>query len=726
MTRVRRCSLVASLLALLGLAAAGTSQDRLRTMPGYEQFRKMSPQYGLNSFKSGALAVNWKNDGRAFEYSKDDKRYRYDVETKKNEVVISDTAPAKDVPAKTPRRGRRGGGDAGAPPGQFVERGRQHTFATSKDGNRRAVHKDRNLWVGDGKGENLTQITSDGSEKDRIKYGTASWVYGEELYQTTAMWWSPDSKKLAYYRFDESKVADFYLQMDQTKYMSKPDIEAYPKVGMPNPVVDLFVYDVDSKKSTQIDVRDGKTFDDGVIGHYVYNISWSPSTKELLLNRTNRKQNIMEFTAADPETGKCRVIVREEWPRSWTDNRPAMRYLKDNNRFLWVSDRSGFKNFYLYDLSGKLHAQVTKNEFDLAYQGSNIVRLDEDKGYLYYLACDGENHMKFQLHRVKLDGTGDTRLTDPKYHHGVDLAPDGKHFIDIYQTHDTPPATRLVDADGNVVTELAMSDMTKFEQHGLKKVKMFTYKAGDGKTELHGLLHFPSSFDPSKRYPLLLSVYAGPETNGARETFATPSGTTEYGFLVATLDTRSAAGRGKKILDAIYEKLGVTEIDDLAAGVKALWELPYMDKNRVGIHGTSYGGYASVMCLLRHPDVFHAACASSPVTDWRQYDTIYTERYMWIPKENEDGYKAGSAVTYARNLKGRLMLYYGTADNNVHPNNCMQLIRALQNAGKSFEVQVGPDQGHTALNQQRMMEFFIENLVLRPVDKGEETKAKTE
>jgi dipeptidyl-peptidase-4 len=179
-----------------------------------------------------------------------------------------------------------------------------------------------------------------------------------------------------------------------------------------------------------------------------------------------------------------------------------------------------------------------------------------------------------------------------------------------------------------------------------------------------------------------------------------------------TLDTRAAGGKGKRALDAIYEKLGVVEIDDLAAGIRSLWDRPYVDKERVGIFGTSYGGYASAMALLRHPDVFQAASASSPVTDWRHYDTIYTERYMWIPQENEAGYDAGSAMTYADQLEGNLMIYYGTADNNVHPSNAMQLIAALQQAGKSFEVQVGPDRGHTALNRDRMMEFFIESLVL--------------
>ena len=274
-------------------------------------------------------------------------------------------------------------------------------------------------------------------------------------------------------------------------------------------------------------------------------------------------------------------------------------------------------------------------------------------------------------------------------------------------------AAGLVIDLGKAIAELAASDATKFGQLGLKRVELITYKAADGVTELHGLLHFPSTFDPGKKYPLLVGVYGGPATNGARETYTLPNALTEYGFLVATLDSRSAAGRGKRFLDAIYMKLGTVEIDDQAAGVRSLWARPYVDRTRVGIYGTSYGGYASALALLRHPAVFQAASASSPPTAWYHYDTIYTERYMWIPQENKEGYEAGNAMNMADRLKGRLMIYYGTADNNVHPSNSMQLIQALQKAGKSFEVQVGPDMGHSSLRQDRMMEFFIENLVLR-------------
>ncbi len=687
--------LVIAIIILFGMITGiSKAQDRLKTYPGYDQYQKMTKEI-QGAAKLGTLRVTWKDGGKAFEYTKDGKSYRFDIASKKTTEIGAAAAPAKPE-----GMGRPGGGPA---------RGRQFTEAVSPDKKFKAFYRDRNLWLSEADGKNEAAITTEGSEKARIKCGTASWVYGEELNQNTAIWWSPDSTRLAFYRFDESKVPDYILQMNQTKLYTTADIEAYPKSGEPNPIEDILVFDLATKKTTLIDIRDGKPFDNAVLGHYAYKVSWSPDGKELLFNRTNRRQNILEFTAADPATGKCRVIIHEEWPTGWVENSPPMRYLKDNKRFIWTSERSGFRNFYLYDLSGKLLATLTNHPFEVG----NIVQVDETAGFLYYMARDGANHMMMQFHRVKLDGKNDVRLTDPAFNHSVDLSPDGKYFIDVAQTHDVPPFTRLLDAKGKVAAELAKSDLTKFDQLGLKKTELVKFKSADGSRDLHGILNVPSNFDPKKKYPLLVSVYAGPGWSGARETFSTPSPLTEYGFLVASFDTRGSSGLGKKAMDAIYLHLGVVEMDDQAAGVKSLWDRPYLNKERVGIFGTSYGGYASAMCLLRHPDVFAAASAQSAVTSWNQYDSIYTERYMWIPQENKEGYDAGNAMKYVKDIKGRLMIYYGTADNNVHPTNAMQLIQALQAAGKNFEVQVGPDLGHSGLNQPRMMEFFIENLILR-------------
>jgi len=690
-----------AVLVVLCLASfLSHAQDRLKRMPAYERYHRISQETG-RAMKSGALSITWKDGGKALEYQRDGKRYHYDIETRTRKELVPEAAKSG---TNAPARGaRRQGERRRRPPGPG--RGRQFTSAMSPDGRFNAVYRDRNVWLIATGDKQEVAVTTDGSEKSRVKNGSASWVYGEELAQKTALWWSSNSQYLAFYRFDESRVPDYYLTLNETNIQDTLEKEPYAKAGGTNPVVDLLIYNLQTKTTVKVDVRDGKPFDNSVVGHYVYGVSWT-ADGQLLFHRTDRLQKIMELCAADPKTGKCRVVVREEWPASWVENSPEMRFLKDGRRFIWASERTGWKNYYLYDLEGNCIRPLTQHQFE----ANEIVFVDEPAGFLYYTARSGDNPLKLQLHRVGLDGTGDARLTDPAFHHRIHFAPDGRHFIDIAQTHDQPPATRLCDREGNLLAVLATSDMSGFRQLGLKTVELFRFKAADNRTELFGMLHFPSNFRPHRKYPLLVSVYAGPATTGARETFTLPNPLTELGFLVASFDSRSADGRGKRALDAIYQNMGKVEIDDQAAGVKALACRSYVDSKRVGIFGTSYGGTASLLCLLRYPEVFQAACSCSPVTDFRNYDTIYTERYLGLPQAFPAAYDAVSVLTHAGQLKGRLMLYFGTADDNVHPANSLQLIRILQHEGKSFDLQVGPDAGHTSLNRDRMMEFFLESL----------------
>ncbi len=705
---LRRRRFAALVVAALLCGATLAAQDRLRAVPGYDCYERLTRAIPA-AWTTGAISATWEADSSAFDFRRNGARYRFDVARR--------TASPIDAAVED---GQHPNGP-GAP-----ERGRQYTTAVSPDGRFTATYMDRNVWLRDASGDHA--ITTDGSVAARIKNGTASWVYGEELDQRTAMWWSPDSTKLAYYRFDESRVLDYYVVLDQTHIQDAVDVEAYPKAGVSNPLVDLFVYDVGSGRTTRVDVRDGRPFEDDVVGYYVYRVAWSPDGRELLFDRTNRHQNVMELTAADPATGRCRVVLREEWPPSWTENHPPMYFLADGRRFVWASERNGWNNLYLYDLSGRLITPLTRAS---SYEIDEVTAIDEPRGRLFYLARDGANHMTLQLHRVGLDGSDDVRLTDPAFTHRVascvralgegpavsagscGLSPDRRYFVDVFETHDTPPSTRLADTDtGRTVADVATGQTAGFEALGLHPTELFTFRSADGATTLHGLIRFPPNFDASRRYPALVTVYAGPDADSttASESFAPPSAATGFGFLLVTLNTRAAPGRGKRLLDSIYLKLGQTEIDDLAAGVRALGARPYVDPSRVGIYGTSYGGYASLMALLRYPDLFAAAAASSPVTTWANYDTIYTERYMRTPEENAEGYEAGSPLTYAGNLHGRLLLYYGTADNNVHPSNTLQLVEELQTAGRSYDLQVGPDRGHSGVDPERMLEFFADAL----------------
>lgn len=686
-----KIKLAMALTLMLGFAFAMKAQDKLKSMPGYSQYQKIAPQI-RSSVDVGSLSVKWNEDGDSFEYVKEGKLYKYNVKNNKTEDMGAPPAPE--------RGGRRFAGPA---------RGRQFASADSPDGKLKAYTKNRNMYISNMDGSNVVPITTDGNEETEVKYGIATWVYGEELGQRTAMWWSPDGSKIAFYRFKEKNTKKYYVLLDQLEVQDSLEVMSYPKVGAENLPVDLMVYDLNTKKMTELDIRDGKPYNDGELGTYIYGVDWTPDGKEVLFHSTNRRQNIMEYRAADPATGKSRTVVREEWLPSFTKNTPEMHVLEDGKRFIWASERTGFNNYYLYDFNGKLINAITNHPFEV----SRIVKIDEKEGMVYYMARSGENHMKLQLHRVKLDGTKDTRLTDPAYNHTVNISPNNDYFIDIAQTHDIPPFTNLVNAKGKIVAELAKSDMTKFEQLGLNKVEVFTFTSADGVTELHGMIHYPSNFDPKKKYPVILSNYGGPATNAFRENFTYPDALTEYGFLVLNIDGRNVGGRGKKLLDQLYGNLGIVEMDDFAAGVKSLWNRSYFDKERVGVYGTSYGGTTSATLLLRYPDVFHAAVANSAVTDWRNYDNIYTERYMNLLENNKKGYDVSSLMNMAENLQGELMIYFGTSDNNVHPSNSLQLIQALQKAGKSFEVQVGPDRGHTAMDRDRMMEFFIEHLVLK-------------
>ncbi len=524
MKRMR--SLASALTIGVALTAALAAQDRLRSLPTYARYERMSREIPA-AVRSGAVSAHWTADGRAVEYFRDGHSYRFDVDTR----LTSEAPPSREEV--------RPSAHADYEP---VERGRQYTLALSPNGAYRAEYRNRNIYLRDADGSHEIPITTDGAAATRVKNGTASWVYGEEFEQRTAMWWSPDSRKLAYYRFDEQQVPDFYVTLNQTRRLTTLDTEAYPLAGSPNPIVDLFVYDVATRRTTRIDVRDGRPFDDSAVGHYVYRVEWTADARDLIFLRTNRRQNVMDLVAANPDTGRCRVLVHEEWPTGWVNNDPRLVLLNGGARFVWESQRTGWNNFYLYGRDGTLINPITANT---TFDAAALVKIDEASGTVFYLAHDGDNTMKLQLHRVGLDGSNDVRLTDPAYYHTVGacieglgsrigepllpapcgISADNRYFVDIYQTHDAPAATRIVDiGTRQPIATLATGNASTLESLGLKKAELFAFTAADGATPLHGLLQYPSTFDPARTYPLLVSVYGGPEftSNTARETFVLP------------------------------------------------------------------------------------------------------------------------------------------------------------------------------------------------------------
>ncbi len=573
-------------------------------------------------------------------------------------------------------------------------RGRQFTSAASPDGAWTAISENGNVALqakmkeGEKEGERIV-VTTDGT--DDIKYGQASWVYGEELDQTTAMWWSPDSRYLAFYRFDESKVKDFFIVGGWTDTNTRVLSEAYPKPGAPNPTASLMVYDLVARKSVDID---GFSAASGAVAgteYYLYNILWSPDGSELLFSRTPRRQDVLDVLAANPASGAVRVVVTEK-QSTWQENRPLMRFLKDGRRFIWETEKTGFKQYELRNLDGTLLSTITNGSWPV----ESIVLLDEEAEELWFTAWSGRVAVQQQLHVAALDGSACSRVSTGDFHHGnYRVSPDRAFVVASAQTTQTPPKTVLYARDGKLVATLAEGQVKGFKTHGLTPTELFTCKAADGVTDLYGQISFPPAFDPAKKYPVVVDTYGGPTIRLVTDRFDAGDPRTALGFLLVTVDNRGTPGRGKAFESAAYLQLGQADADDQAAAVTHLAATrPYVDGTRVGITGHSYGGYMTAICLVRRGDVFAAGVAGAPPTDWRNYDTIYTERYMRTPQENPEGYDAGSCVRHAGNLKGKLLLLHGMIDDNVHPNNTMQLANALQALDRPFAMMVFPNSDH--------------------------------
>lgn len=545
--------------------------------------------------------------------------------------------------------------------------------------------REYNLYMQDLKSGRERQLTSDG--KATLLNGKLDWVYQEELVGRGTFdgyWWSPDSKHIAYLQFNEQPVPEYPL-VDWIPY--HPDLEMmhYPKAGDPNPIVRLGVVPVGRKPRT-VWMDLGQDTD-----IYVPRVFWVPDGQQLAYMRLDRSQQHLDFLLGDIKNGNSRTILSESDPY-WINIEDDVTFLKHSGQFLWGSARDGYRHLYLYNNDGTLVRQLTSG----GWMVTALDGVDEQQGAVYFTSTK-KSVTERQLYRVSLQGGEPTRISQATGTHDAQFSHGRSYYIDTFSDLLIPDRISLHDATGERVRTVAANKQPVIESYNLQEPELFTFRGENGIT-YHASLLKPPDFDPSKQYPVLIYVYGGPHVQIVTRSFGGTRGLwhqmmAQKGYLVFSMDNRGSYGRGHAWEQVIYHQMGKTELADQLQGVNYLKSLPFVDPDRIGIWGWSYGGYMTLYSLT-HAGVFRAGASVAPVADWRDYDTIYTERYMGLPQQNAAGYKSSSPVNAADAMNGRLLLVHGTSDDNVHMQNSIQMIQALIEAGQPFDLMMYPRQKH--------------------------------
>ena len=575
----------------------------------------------------------------------------------------------------------------------------------SPDGRYVSFVRDHNLWlvsVADGKERRVTQ---GGTEE--IRKGELDWVYPEELDIKTAYWWAPDSSAIAFLEMDERKVSQYPL-VDFSSPSGEAEMERYPAAGGANPIVHIFVASLNDGATRAMDT--GAETD-----IYIPRVNWLTDAKHVAIQRLNRTQTTLDLLIADAATGKTRTALSEN-DSNWINVSDDLTLLKDGKRFLWSSERRGYRHLHLFDLEGKQLAQLTKGEWEV----SAVEAIDEAKGLVYFTATQ-RSPLERHLYRVALDGTGLTRITKDEGTHTAVLAPNAAAFYDTYSNAATTPRQDLYCADGTHIAAINENKVAELADYHLSPMEFITVKSRDG-VELNASIIKPPDFNPQKKYPVLVYTYGGPHAQVVRNAwgganFLWHELMAQKGYIIFSLDNRGSAGRGHAFETPLHFRMGAQELSDQRDGAQYLKSLSYVDANRIGIWGWSYGGHMTLHAMFEAGDDFKAGFAGGPVTDWRYYDTIYTERYLGLPQKNEKGYQDSSPVKYAAQLKGKLLIAHGTGDDNVHFANTLSVINDLIEAGKYVEVLAFPGRGHGVSDpparrvlMHRVTQFFLDNL----------------
>jgi dipeptidyl-peptidase-4 len=537
-----------------------------------------------------------------------------------------------------------------------------------------------NLYVLDLASKKIRQLTDDGTAT--LLNGELDWVYPEELYLSTAIWWSPDSTKIAYLQFNVSDEF-VYPHADLLGERAIDEPERYPQAGTPNALVRLGVVSAQGGGTRWIQAGNSPDI-------LLARVAWLPDSSLIALECLNRVQNQLDLLFCNPATGKVRKVLHEQ-SETWINIADNFYPLHSRPEFLWTSERSGFRHIYRYGNDGKLLGQVTSGNWEVRA----IVAVDEAHGQIDYTSSE-TSPLETQLYRVGFDGGPRTRITSAGFNHLIHSNQQGSYYLDTYSSLKQPPQTVLRDGDGRELAVLQPADREQLTQYDILPTEIVEVKAPDG-TVLYARLIKPAGFRRGVKYPAIVYVYGGPqvqsvvnEWNGINweQVLA------HRGYVIWQLDNRGSYGRGHAFESVVYHELGKQEVADQRLGVEHLIQMGFVDPKRIGITGWSYGGYMTIHCLLWAPDLFQVGVAGAPVTDWHNYDTIYTERYMGLPSENAQGYDASSNVKHAAQLKGKLFIVHNFEDDNVLFQNTMQLVNALEKADKQYFLQLYPQKTH--------------------------------
>jgi dipeptidyl-peptidase 4 len=576
----------------------------------------------------------------------------------------------------------------------------------SPDGKWVAYTRDHNLFACELESGLEHQYTTDGSAV--VYNGYASWVYYEEILgrtsQYAAFWWSPDSSSLAFMRFDDTPVPVFPIYHADGQH-GELENQHYPKAGDPNPWVAMGIVRVNDGKVVWTDFE-------AKADHYIAWPFWTPDSKTLTVQWMNRGQDVIRLYNCDASSGKKTFLFEEKQP-SWVRFFEDLYYFRDGSGFLLRSDADGWDHLYLYGNDGKLKKRLTSGEWRV----SSIVRADEEAGQIYFMARRDKS-WNSQLMRVKLDGSGLELLTKEDGTHTVHVSPGGKYFIDTFSSISSPAVMNLVRGNGAVVRKLGDARSAAMDEYAWGKAELFTIPSGDG-FDLPAWWVLPIDFDPARQYPVVFSIYGGPDAGLVRNSGIglSPHYWAERGVITISVDHRGSGHFGKKGTALMHRNLGRWEMADLIAATKWLRSKPFVAKDKIGIAGSSYGGYTTLMALTFGAGHFNFGQAGSSVSDWTLYDSVYTERYMDTPAENPEGYKNGAVLTWADRYKGGLRITHGTIDDNVHMQNSIQVIDWLTGHNRPFELMLYPDSRHGIQPSQRAHltreshDFWVRNLL---------------